>query len=156
MGAVLLAGCELVDEAEVEVLGEPVAQAVSLEVAEAELREAAPEPLLLTRTVGEVVQEARSEAEARPVPIAPSRELEGERFATPGPVEEPEAFVPYDDGTGTLASAPPSLVRPKVRARPRPRPRAELHATIDEPCDPGLGPVTTKSSGWQCPACGRG
>lgn len=154
----MLGGCDLVDDAKAEVLGEPVAQAVSLEAQEVPTtEEASPEPMLLTRSVTEVVQEAKTRSDVEPPP-QPSSDLG--RPVLPRPETEAEPFVPYDDGTGTVASAPASLARPKIRPRPRPRPRPEpLAIAPDEPCDPGLvGPAiaTPPEREWQCLACGRG
>lgn len=160
MGAVLLGGCDLVDEARAQPAGaEPtvVAEvAAASEPASAVDEPEVPQPMLLTRGgVSEIVQEtvAGSEPIARPVTIAEPPPIND--LGRPAPEPESSAFVPYDGGTGTVATAPASLVRPKVEPRTRPRPRP-LAVEPDEPCDPGLVAATPPDREWECLACGRG
>lgn len=147
-------GSALESEAEAEVA---VAEAVAAEdvAAEAAAAEAEPtKPLLLGRegvagVVEQTLQRSGPATASEPPPIAD--------LGRPVAPEGERAFVPYDGGSGAVASAPPSLTRPSVRPRPRPRPRPQPRVdAVDEPCDPALETVASPPRGWDCPACGRG
>jgi len=153
VGAVLLGGCDLVEDAKAQALGEPVATPVASELSDAEpsgepTAEPTPEPMLLSRGVSGVVQDSIAKSESPGEPTPPLVADLGR-----APIEEgPRGFVPYDGGLGAVASAPPTPIRPAIRSRPRPRP------TVDEPCDPGLSVAVEPGPDreWQCLACGRG
>lgn len=157
VGAVVLGGCDLVEQAKARVLGEGDAvaeHAVTAEVASAPAVEAAPapEPLLLGRSgVAGVVEDAIEHAEAAPVP-PPIEDLGRPRVVEP---EGSRAFVPYDGGS--LVSRPPSLGRVTAPAKPRARSKPRVVRPADEPCDPVLATSEPpRDRKWECLACGRG
>ncbi len=141
VGAVVLAGCDLVADAKASVFGEDevVATAPQSEAVEAATRaEPPPEPMLLSRGVGDVVE--RTLDKPKPVVVEPVSTV-GRAFHRPG--VEPVAsrkFVPYESKT-----------TPRTR-------RSRKARSADAPCNPGSSkskPVG-RNSGWDCPACGRG
>jgi hypothetical protein len=166
VGAVVLGGCDAVAEAKARVLGETEVEVV--EVVEPAAAEApaptviatapiAPEPLLLSRegvagVVGDAVERSkagaageRSSSELAPRPV---EDLGRPRFEPEGS----RGFVPYDGGSGALASAPPSSERPRPKVvRSRPKAVRPIEA---EPCDPAV--IATPEREWTCGPCGRG
>ncbi len=170
----MLGGCDLVDEAKARVLGsEPTVtesedEAEIVAVSDAPAHEA-PEPMLLGRrgvagvvekTVAQSDPTPRSELESIADLGRPAPRSELESIADLGRPAEPKGsseFVPYDDGTGVIAEAPISEMRPSIRPRPRrPRPTPRIATPVDEPCDPGLASTTVPDREWECLACGRG
>ncbi|MEM9462334.1 MAG: hypothetical protein AAGF11_49760 [Myxococcota bacterium] len=149
IGAVVLGGCDLVDEAE-SAVQEP-APAPTETIASASSPAEPPAkpltPLLLDRPgVAGVVEQTIERARAQPAPQPPP-------IADLGRPVEPEpdpAFIPYEGGTPAVSAPPVFTTRPPVRRRPRSRPKASPPSV-----DPGLA-VTSPDRGWECLACGRG
>ncbi|MCX4239924.1 hypothetical protein [Paraliomyxa miuraensis] len=165
VGAVMLGGCDLVDEAKARALGEE--EAVAEQTAADPAPQAqptstpdSPEPMLLGRSpLATAVEQAVTRATpTAPPPINDLGDLD--RPSTPPSVRsttEPEGsrpFIPYDDGTGTLALAPLTTKSTKT-TKPRPR-KSKVARPVDEPCDPQLVAVDPPRGKWDCPACGRG
>lgn len=179
VGAVLLGGCDLIDEAaaEAEARPEQVEAEAGPEQVEAEARpqiaadtsEVSRAPAApgasLERRAQEPAATASEPEDAHGVAGLVAEAIERSRqepaSGRPEPIRdlgrpaaEPEgdrAFIPYDGGTGTVAAAPSTLA-----PRPRRRPRRKVAAPVDEPCDPG-SVVASPPGDWDgCPACGRG
>jgi hypothetical protein len=158
VGAVLLAGCDLVDEVKSAVGGESETVAVAERADDADAAKtpeaAAPKAGGLAGKVAQAIDEAKPEPLPEPrleplldLPKAPERE-------TSSPRAEPEdvtAFVPFGEPSGRT----PTRIKPRSKARPIERP---LAIAPDEPCDPALSPVLGSAPPDRdpCPACGRG
>lgn len=159
VGAVLLAGCDLVDEVKAAVGGESETVAVAERADDADAAKtpeaAAPKAGGLAGKVAQAIDEAKPEPLPEPrleplldLPKAPERE-------TSSPRAEPEdvtAFVPF----GEASARTPTRIKP--RAKPRPKLEEPLAIAPDEPCDPAVSPVLGSAPPDRdpCPACGRG
>lgn len=154
VGAVLLAGCDLVDDVKGAISGEAEAEAIAELRSEAAASTSAPAAKPsggLAGKVARALDEVEPEAEPQPerlavLPKAPADEPDR---STPRPEleDEPEdvtAFVPFG---GTSAKLPPRI---KPRIKPRPSAPIAIAPSPDEPCDPAPSPRDP------CPACGRG
>jgi hypothetical protein len=152
VGAVLLAGCDLVDEVKAAVGGESEAVAVA-EPAGEDADAPAPKPGGLAGKVAQAIDEAQPKPHPEPrleplldLPKAPERET-----SSPAEPEDVTAFVPFGEPSGRT----PTRIKPRSKARPIERP---LAIAPDEPCDPAVSPVLGSAPPDRdpCPACGRG
>ncbi len=149
VSAVVLGGCDFVDQAQARVFGEDPAVPVAVEEPAADSPQApqeSPEPLLMSRGVAKIVEQSIDRAEAAAPPV---RSFESTSSGIGTRVQsEPGAFIPYEGG------------RRIVAARPTKRRSGRRHArrVVDEPCNTEVGTVMPEPGPkWgECMACGRG